>query len=276
MSIVIEGSPTPLMVSRCGGTGFFVSMCPARGPGNATGCACARPPSRSASRFQPEGPLGPSQLIDRVVRLDRPGLVRDSQPHRQVIYEMPSGHVHRGRNLGGCGVRLPALVDGWHDHARGHAGLGIRGSFRVGLRRRSAVCAVAALRRPDAVRRFVNEAPSPRPRRDPRRGLQPFRPGRQLPQRVQRPRSSALPANGATSSTSTVQGRLRFGAFVDRERRLLDREFHFDGLRLDATQAIKDARTSTSSRRSPGRREPPPAAGRCSSSARASRRMPGS
>ena len=81
------------------------------------------------------------------------------------------------------------------------------------------------------------------------------------------------PATGATRSNFDGEGSTGVREFVIDERRLLDREFHLDGLRLDATQAIRRF-----VRRARARRDVAPRARgrrrsrRSSSSARTSRR----
>ena len=94
---------------------------------------------------------------------------------------------------------------------------------------------------PGRFRAFVDRGAPARPRRDPRRRLQPLRPVRQLHRRVFSVLSfrRSITPSGATRSTSTAN--MRAGARLRRlERRLLDREFHLDGLRLDATHSIVD------------------------------------
>ena len=102
---------------------------------------------------------------------------------------------------------------------------------------------------PDAALRHARRLPPLRrrraragPRRDPRRGLQPLRPGRQLPRRSSPTTTSptATRPSGARRSTSTAPdaGPVR-EFFVANAGYWID-EFHLDGLRLDATQAIYD------------------------------------
>ena len=108
---------------------------------------------------------------------------------------------------------------------------------------------------PDDFRRFVDRGTSPRPGRDPRRGLQPLRPRRQLPAASSPTTTSptATRTNGARRSISTATDSRPVREFFLANAGYWIDEFHLDGLRLDATQSIHDASPSTSSPRSPAR-----------------------
>ena len=95
---------------------------------------------------------------------------------------------------------------------------------------------------PDDLRRFVDRGPRARARRHPRRRLQPPRAGRQLPPATSRPTTSP------TGTRRTGARRINFDGpgsgpvrefFLANARAWIE-EFHFDGLRLDATQSIFD------------------------------------
>ncbi|HUJ62853.1 MAG TPA: malto-oligosyltrehalose trehalohydrolase [Kofleriaceae bacterium] len=64
-----------------------------------------------ASRFQPDGPLGPSELVDpRFAWSDAawPGIIA---PHRQVLYELHVGTLTRAGTFAAAAERLPALAE---------------------------------------------------------------------------------------------------------------------------------------------------------------------
>ncbi len=96
---------------------------------------------------------------------------------------------------------------------------------------------------PDDFRRFVDRAHRARPRRHPRRRLQPPRARRQLParsspttyftDRYSNEWGEALNFDGADAGPVREFFVANAGYWID--------EFHLDGLRLDATQAIYDA-----------------------------------
>ena len=185
-----------------------------------------------ASRFQPEGPHGPSEVIDPSdfawTDVEWRGVPREGQ----VIYEMhigtftPEGTWAR-RRRGAAGAGRAG-----HHRAGGDAGRRLPRRLRLGLRRRQPLRADPALRHAGRLPRASSIA---RTRsgigRHPRRRLQPPRPGRQLPRAVLRATtsptrhttdwgeainfdgdgcrgrsassSSPTPATGSTSSTST-------------------------------------------------------------------------
>ena len=94
---------------------------------------------------------------------------------------------------------------------------------------------------PDDLRGVRRSRARARPRRDPRRGLQPRRARRQLPGGLLAATTSptATRTTGARRSTSKAPPPAR-AFFVENAGYWID-EFHFDGLRLDATQDIHDA-----------------------------------
>ena len=164
----------------------------------------------------------------------------------QVIYEMHVGTFTPRRHLGGGGrASCRGCTDLGVTRDRDDAGRRVPGRVRLGLRRRRPVRADAPLRHARTIcARFVDRGARARPRRDPRRRLQPLRPGRELPRRASRDgyftdalrervgrrdqlRRRRTPGRCASSSSPTPR------YWID--------EFHFDGLRLDATQAIHDA-----------------------------------
>ena len=226
------------------------------------------------SRFQPEGPHGPSAIAESVRRsVDRRRVAghRIGRPRR---LRDPRRHLHAGRHLGGRRARTAEL-----------ARLGVtviemmpiadfRGPLRLGLRRREPLRTDShSTARPTTCARFVDRAHARRHRGDPRRRLQPLRSRRQLPRGVLAGvlHRSIQERLGPGASTSKDRGGA--GAyFVENAGYWID-EFHFDGLRLDATQddprRFVRARRLPRSSRAPG---PPPAPGRSTSWPRTSPR----
>ena len=94
---------------------------------------------------------------------------------------------------------------------------------------------------PRGLRRLVDACHAARALGDPRRGLQPPRAGGQLPRRV-RPLLHRPPphAVGQRRSTSTGPSRAGVRGTSSRTPAYWVREFHIDGLRLDAIHAIFD------------------------------------
>ena len=88
--------------------------------------------------------------------------------------------------------------------------------------------------------------PCPRSRRLPRRRLQPSRPERQPARRSSvRTSPTATARRGVTRSTSTTPTATRYGGSSSTTRAMWLRDFHVDGLRLDAVHALFDDRAVT-------------------------------
>ena len=227
-----------------------------------------------ASRHQPDGPHEPSAYVDPArLPVDRRGPRRGCGRSARSSTRCTSARSRpKGR-----GARPPRELD---ELARigitviemmpiaefpGRFGWGYDGVdlYAPGPRLRHA-------RRPARVRRPRARA---RPRRDPGRRLQPSRPGRQLPERLftrllhRQVHERLGPGDqfrGARRRRASSSCRTR-GYWID--------EFHFDGLRLDATQDIKDdSPASRAGRHRLPRRERPRACVRSTSSPRTSRR----
>ena len=174
------------------------------------------------SRFQPEGPHGPSRVVDASRFEWTDDDWKGAGLKGQVVYELHVGTFTRE----GPGPRRARELDEL-------AALGVTciemmpvarvlRALRLGLRRRRSVRADAPLRR---ARRFASlrrRGARARARRDPRRGLQPPRPRRQLPAR-----SSAddyftetyTDRVGRGASTSTATGQRRGARVLRRQRR---------------------------------------------------------
>ncbi len=157
-----------------------------------------------ASRCQPEDVHGPSVVVDpRAYAWRQPGWM--GRPWREtVLYEL-----HAGAMGGFAGVLRGTAAAAAPRHHRGGADAGQRfpRPAQLGLRRRAALCAGQRLwlaRRTEGAGR-----PRARARADdvPRRGVQPLRPGRELPAQL---RPAVLPRGpsrrpGVRRSTSAAR-----------------------------------------------------------------------
>ena len=93
-----------------------------------------------ASRFQPEGPHGPSEVVDPArVRVDRRGLARGAPLQGQVIYEMHVGTFTQEGTWAAAARELPELARTRHHLHRADAGRRVPRPLRLGLRRRRPV-----------------------------------------------------------------------------------------------------------------------------------------
>ena len=207
--------------------------------------AASSPIPIPASRFQPDGPHG-RLGVDRsaAVPLDRPGVARRRRSRARSIYELHVGTFTRGGHVGGgraraapswraLGITMIELMPvaefdgrfGW-----GYDGVDLFAPTRL----YGAPGRLPALRRPRARAGH---------RRDPRRRLQPLRPGRQLSARVRARllHRRATTTSGATRSTSTARTPGRCASSSSANAGYWIDEFHLDGLRLDATQQIFDS-----------------------------------
>ena len=150
------------------GDGYFSGLVPGAGAGALYrlrldgGDAFPDP----ASRFQPQGPHGPSQVVDPAdFRLDRRGLAR-RRPRRPGRLRDAHRHLHPGRDVGGGGARAAAS---WR--SSGSRSLEVMpvaefpGRFGWGY---DGVCLFAPYHlygAPDDFRRFVDRAHAARDRR---------------------------------------------------------------------------------------------------------------
>ena len=189
-------------------------------------------PARGAARpFRGGRPLDGFDWTDgdwRGVDRARAGALRDARRHVHA-----RGHLGRRRGA-------PALPDGRRHHGdRDDAGRRVPRPVRLGLRRRRPVRARrTSTARPTTCARFVDRAHALGHRRDPRRRLQPLRPGRQLPRRSSRRDyftdryenewGEAINFDGENAAPVREFFVANAGYWID--------EYHLDGLRLDATQ----------------------------------------
>ena len=160
----------------------------------------------------------------------------------QVIYEMHLGTLHAEGTWAAAAEQLPELARLRHHDRRSDADCGFPGPLRVGLRRGEPVCAARGCTAGRTMlRAFVDRAHVTGSRRDPRCRLQP-------------PRARTATTWGTFRQTTSPTkykndwgGALNFEGpapareyFVENAGYWID-EYHFDGLRLDATQDIHDA-----------------------------------
>ena len=94
---------------------------------------------------------------------------------------------------------------------------------------------------PRALQAVCRRRPSGRPGRDPRRGLQPLRLGGKLPAAISAPISPIVTIPlGQWQSITTGRTAMRCGSSPSTTPRMWVRDYHLDGLRLDAVQTIYD------------------------------------
>lgn len=193
-----------------------------------------------ASRFQPEGPLGPSQIVDLRFEWSDHGWRGAPPPHRHVVYEMHLGTFTREGTWAGAMTRLPYL-----------AGLGITtvevmpiaefgGDFGWGYDGVNLFAPAHIYGDPQSMQQFVNEAH--------RLGLavildvvyNHFGPVGNFLSEFSRSVRGA-PGDWGDSINYDGEGSATVREFVVENAAYWIREFHLDGLRLDATHGIKDA-----------------------------------
>ena len=112
-----------------------------------------------ASRFQPDGPHGSSEIIDPSgfawTDFAWPGV----ELQGQVIYELHIGTFTADGTWDAARRQLPELADARNLSGGSHAGRGLPRPLRLGLRRRESICArPGSTGGPTAFRRFVDEA----------------------------------------------------------------------------------------------------------------------
>ena len=229
-----------------------------------------------ASRFQPDGPEGPSEVVDPAAFAWTDGDWRGVERTGQVIYEMhigaftPEGtwQSPRSRTAGAGRTR---------DHPpRGDAGRRFRRAVRLGLRRRRPV-------RPDPALRDAGRFPQPSS--TPPTGLASAsfstsstiisaRPATILPEFSDQYFSKAHKTDWGEAINFDGPGSGPVREFFIANAAYWIEEFHIDGLRIDATQNIYDFDTSHEHILAAITRTARDAAGhrRCSSSPRTSRR----
>ena len=190
------------------------------------------------ARFLPEGVHGPAMVLES----SYPGATAPASRARCASWSSTSctSAPSPRRAPTQAAARAAARPGRPGDHRRrADAGGRLRRPPRLGLRRRGPLRALRPLRHARRAARLRRRGPPPGPGRAAGRGLQPPRPGGELPAGLQprllHPADSRTP--GATRSTSPT--RWCGGWSSTRPAHWLT-EFRFDGLRLDAIHAIVD------------------------------------
>ena len=157
-----------------------------------------------------------------------------------VIYELHVGTFTADRHvrLGDRQARLPGRSR--RRLRRAHAGQRLQRHARLGLRRRALVRGARTLRRPRRTGPAGRRLPRPRARRADRRGVQPPRPVGQLPAAVRPVPVRGQQSRGVESINIADADSDEVRAYIiDCALRWM-RDFHADGLRLDAVHALVD------------------------------------
>jgi maltooligosyltrehalose trehalohydrolase len=194
-----------------------------------------------ASRFQPEGPLGPSELVDgdgfAWTDHDWPG---SGPANRHVFYEMHIGTFTEEGTWHAATQRLPRLAELGVTTLEVMPIAAFPGRFGWGYDGALLYAATHQYGTPDDVRRFVNAAH--------RLGLgvildvvyNHFGPvGNFFAEFA--PSVNGKPGEWGASINYDGDGSQPVRDFMTENAAYWIREFHFDGLRLDAVHAIEDA-----------------------------------
>jgi maltooligosyltrehalose trehalohydrolase len=193
-----------------------------------------------ASRFQPEGPLGPSQLVDAAAfRWTDEGWRGAGPRHRHVFYEMHIGTFTQEGTWAAATERLHHLADVGVTTLEVMPLAEFAGRFGWGYDGVQLFAPTRLYGQPDDVRRFVNEAH--------RLGLavildvvyNHFGPvGNVFPEFSQTVHGA--PGEWGDTINYDGQGSGPVREFMKENAAYWIREFHFDGLRLDAVHGIED------------------------------------
>ena len=196
-----------------------------------------------ASRFQPDGPHGASQIVDPGAFAWTDAEWRGVSREGQVIYEMHIGTFTPEGTWAAAMAQLPQLAELGVTLLEVMPVADFPGRFGWGYDGVNLVRADAALRRAGRLPPFRRSRARARPRRHPRCGLQSPRPGRKLSLRQFAPHyfseryknewGDALNFDDEHSAPVREFFIANAGYWIE--------EFHCDGLRLDATQQIFDA-----------------------------------
>jgi maltooligosyltrehalose trehalohydrolase len=194
-----------------------------------------------ASRWQPEGPLGPSEVVDtRGFRWTDSGWAGAGAAHRHVIYEMHIGTFTREGTWAAAVAHLPSLAEVGITTIEVMPIAEFPGRFGWGYDGAQLFAPTHQYGTPDDVRRFVDAAHA--------RGLavildvvyNHFGPvGNFLPEFSR----SVIGKPGEWGHTINYDGEGSgpVREFMKQNAAYWIREFHFDGLRMDAINAIEDS-----------------------------------
>ena len=214
-----------------------------------------------ASRFQPDGPHGPSEVVDpgafAWTDAGWPGV----PPRARCSTRCTSAPSRREGTWAAARRSCRDLAELGVTVHRGHAGRRFPGRFGWGYDGVDLFAPTRLYGTPDDLRAFVDRGARPRHRRDPRRRLQPLRPRRQLPRRVlRRLLHRPLRERMGRARINFDGAERRAGARVlHRERRLLDRRVppRRPAPRRDADDLRRLARRTSSPRSSRARARRP-------------------
>ena len=178
-----------------------------------------------ASRFQPEGPHGPSEIVDPGAFDWTDARWRGATLPGQVIYELHVGTFTR-EGTWAAAARAAAGAGAPRHHAdRGDAGRRVRRPLRLGLRRRRPVRAVASVRHarrlPPVRRRSASRRASPSSSTS--STTTSARSATTCARSRRRTSPTATTTSGATRSISTATDAGAGPRVLRRKRRLLDR-----------------------------------------------------
>ena len=193
-----------------------------------------------ASRFQPEGPLGPSEIVDsRNFRWTDHSWRGAPPPHRQVFYEMHIGTFTREGTWAAAVHHLPRLVEVGVTTLEVMPLAEFAGQFGWGYDGVNLFAPTRLYGTPDEVRSFVDTA----------HGLglavildvvyNHFGPVGNFLSEFS-PTFQGKPGEWGDSINYDGAGSKYVRAFMIENAAYWIRDFHFDGLRLDATHAIHD------------------------------------
>jgi maltooligosyltrehalose trehalohydrolase len=238
VSLVLDGAGERAM--RAEADGFFEADVPGIGSGQRYWFRLGeRLLPDPASRFQPDGPLGASEVIDAS---GFPWTDRSWQGvpiHRQVIYEMHIGTFTQEGTWHAARVHLPRLVDTGITTLEVMPIAEFAGRFGWGYDGVDLFAPAHIYGSPDDARRFVDEAH--------RLGLavildvvyNHFGPVGNF---IREYSPTFLGGQGEWGDSINYEGPGSQGvrAFMIENASYWIEDFHFDGLRLDATQAIQD------------------------------------
>ena len=124
------------------------------------------------------------------------------------------------------------------------AGQWIQRNTQLGLRRRARFAVQESYGGPAGYQRFVDAAHADGHRRHPGRGLQPPRAQRKLPAAVRAVPEAAASAHLGDSVNLAGRAGTRCAASSWTTRQMWSRDYHVDGLRLDAVHALRDERAA--------------------------------
>ena len=194
-----------------------------------------------ASRWQPDGVHRPSAVFFPESYRWSDAAWRGVAREDLVIYELHVGTFTPEGTFDAIIPRLPQLLSLGVTAIELMPVAQFAGRPQLGLRRRLSLRRAEQLRRAAGAAAVGRRRPSGRAGGDSRRGLQPLRPRGKLPRQVRPLFHRSLPhAVGKGRSITTGRTAIAVRQFVIDNACMWVRDFHVDGLRLDAVHAIYD------------------------------------